>query len=257
MNIYDTLSSLQANRKFYIKSVNRQVLSTKSLIRRSLKWSPALPEAEREAINKKANDIYAAVNKGTTCEGVSESVIEAIKTSALSMSSLVKSREDVEKAMKSLVRQVPTYDFIKGVKGFGELGAAVLYAETGDLSNYSGPAKVWKRLGLAPYKGKAGSHLGSKDGMTKEDWVELGYSPHRRSEVHSCITDPLFRAQHSTKVGIGHYGEVYDRRRAKTEAERPEWNASKAHHHMDAARIMTKELVKDLWREHHMRAAAT
>lgn len=251
MSVYQELQDFQSMRKFYIKSVNRQVLSTKSMIRRALGWAVNKSEEEREAINKKASDIFSALDKGNPVTELSKGIIEAAKTSLLAIDALAKSREAAEKEMKKLVKNLPTYGFVKDVRGFGELGAAVLYAETGDLSNYSGPAKVWKRLGLAPYKGKAGSSLGGKDGMTKEDWISLGYSPHRRSEIHSCITDPLFRAQHSLKAGYGPYGELYDKRRTKTEAERPDWKGSKAHHHMDAARIMTKELVKDLWRAHH------
>ena len=45
----------------------------------------------------------------------------------------------------------------------------------------------------------------------------------------------------------GIYGEVYAKRRAHTEITHPDW--SKQHSHMDALRVMMKEVLKDLYLE--------
>lgn len=151
-----------------------------------------------------------------------------------------------------MVHELPVYEWAKGVHGLGDLGLAVLLAEAGDLSKYPTKGHLWKRLGLAPMDGKAMSSWRSSGGLTADDWVEAGYSPRRRAEIHACIADPMFRLQ--TMVD-GPYRAIYDRRRAATALSHPDW--TKGHSHMDALRVMTKYLVRDLWREWNRAASSS
>ena len=78
--------------------------------------------------------------------------------------------------MAKLAKQLPAYEWVKGVRGFGDLSFARIIAETGDLSGYANPGKVWKRLGLAVFDGRA-----QRRTRDAEKAVEQGYSPRRRS----------------------------------------------------------------------------
>jgi hypothetical protein len=131
----------------------------------------------------------------------------------------------------------------------------VVIGETGDLSNYAGVRKVWKRLGLAVYEGRAYSTWRRKGGLTAEEWTAAGYKPTRLAEIFSCVTEPMAKHQiesaEKSNTGFGRpkgkYGEVYVKRREQTLplCDDPEY--TRAHAQRDALRIMTKALIADLW----------
>jgi hypothetical protein len=145
---------------------------------------------------------------------------------------------------KRIVRAMPIFEWANSVRGFGELGLAVILAETGDLSGYPKKGHLWKRLGMAPFQGKAYSTHRRDGGLTADQWTAAGYSPRRRGEIYAVISEPLFRHQ---STAHGPYRAIYDHRRASTSLVHPDW--TKMHSHMDALRVMTKFLLRDLWRE--------
>jgi len=57
--------------------------------------------------------------------------------------------------MAKLARKLPAYAWVKGVRGVGDVSFARIIAETGDLSAYETPGKIWKRMGLAVFDGHA------------------------------------------------------------------------------------------------------
>ena len=241
------LQELQVRRKFFIKTINRQRSAATALVRRALGFDPNAEEKSRNKLNATAAKIVARAMGGKGCEipGL-ESDLEVI---AKSIAPLELVRHGVELEMKKIVRKLPIWTIWgKSVRGLGELGLAVVIGETGDLSNYANPAKVWRRLGLAPFQ-KGGITMAaatwrSKGGLTADDWTSYGYSPRRRAEIHSCVGDPLFRQQ--TMI-TGPYRLAYDRRRERTTQTHPDW--TKMHSHVDGLRIMTKQLILDLWSE--------
>jgi len=87
-------------------------------------------------------------------------------------------RAIVEKRMTKLIKELPVYNWAVSVKGFGPISLAGIIGEAGDLSNYSNPAKLWKRMGV----GLVGSERQRKckDAVKA---IEHGYSPSRRSLV--------------------------------------------------------------------------
>lgn len=241
----EALSELQNRRKDYIKTINANTNRARAFVRRATGWNPNEDEASREKVNAKAAKIVAAAFAGKGCE-VPEVAMD-LEVIFQSIEPLQKTRDGIEKEMKRIVKRLPIWkDFAEGVRGLGDLGLAVIIAECGNLTNYSNPAKVWKRLGLAPVErngvSMAASNWRKKGGLTAEDWIAIGYSPRRRAEIFACVGDPLFRAQ---SVTVGPYRVAYDRRRQRTEKTHPDWTAG--HSHGDAIRIMTKELLRDLW----------
>ena len=152
--------------------------------------------------------------------------------------------------MRAIARSLPVWERVAQIPGFGDLGLAVLVAEAGDdLSAYPHHEHLWSRLGLAPFQGKAGSTWRRSGGLTKQQWTdEFRYNPIRRGTIAGDVGLPLFFAKSSNA-----YGAVYTARRAHTASTRPEWTA--LHSHNDARRIMTKALVKDVWRAWRDRAS--
>jgi hypothetical protein len=142
-----------------------------------------------------------------------------------------------DKEIAAAAKDLPVWAFVESVRGFGAVGLGLIVGATGDLSSYSNPAKVWKRMGL----GLVGNERQRK--VTDAEKALLhGYNPRRRSLMH-IIGDSLLKQ--NGRAENPYYRKVYDDRKAYTEAGRPEW--TKAHRHMDALRYMEKRLLRHLW----------
>jgi hypothetical protein len=266
--VYDVLGEYQVQRRGDIRAINRLNNNIGAYARRAMGWSLALPEAERKKINTRAERFVRQVMvDGSAPAGEEDRLYDAvaprIDVFRQSMSPLIADRTQIEKEMRKLARGLSAWTgFAADVKGFGELGLAVIVGECGDLAKYSGPCKVYKRLGLAPFDGHSAKAWRIPKWrpreLTADEWIGLGYSPQRRAEIHSVVSDPLFRAQTvaARRAGGDHcnndaqfllvapYRLIYDARRAHTAGTHPDW--TKAHSHNDALRIMTKELILHL-----------
>ncbi len=246
----EALAELQVRRKFCIGLANKQTNAAGALVRRMLGFGAA-DEGGREKLKARAAKIVAGVMNCVVPSEDDADIAFALSADLevvrLAVAPIEKRRHEVELQMKRIVRQLPVYPWAKSVRGLGELGLAVIIAEAGDLLKYPTKRKLWRRLGLAPFNGKAYSTWRSKGGLTSEDWIEAGYAPRRRAEIHACVGEPLFRQQSIKTAPAGPYRVVYNVRRAKCEMTHPDW--TKAHLHMDGLRIMTKRLVSDLWSE--------
>jgi hypothetical protein len=262
------LQELQVQRRFYISLVNKITNAAGARIRRVLGFDPTADERANAKIKARAALILSKALAGKPQAPEDEDIATALHTDLvalnLALAPLQQRRDDIEKQMVSFAKQLPAYAFAKGVKGFGDLAFAVVVGEAGDLNGerYTagqglGVRRLWKRLGLAPFEGKAMSSWRKGGGLTAEQWTDAGYNPHRLAEVFSAISDPLSKHQleSAEKSGTtfgkpkGPYGEVYVRRREHTAVTNSDW--TKAHARNDALRIMTKSLVADLlqaWR---------
>jgi hypothetical protein len=234
----DQLAELQVRRKFYIGAVNKQTNAAKALVRRYMGWRYDSDDAERERMNNEAASIVAAALSGKMAAGVMPDLMVV----RAAIEPMQNARDAVEKEMKRVVRTLPVFAWAKEVRGFGELGLAVVLAEAGDLAKYPKKGHLWKRLGLAAHDGKAYSTWRREGGLTAEQWVTAGYSPRRRAEMFAVVSEPLFRHQ---SMSDGPYRAIYDRRRAATAIAHDDW--TKGHSHADGLRIMTKHLIRDLW----------
>jgi hypothetical protein len=250
--IITAIQELQVRRRRYIKLATRVSNTAGACVRRALGWTPDHPKAD-SIVKRSAKIVAAFMAKGEVAEADAE-IAALVATDLLVCRQMLvapgQERDRIELAMKKLARRLPAYAFVKGVGGFGELGFAVVIGEAGDLSRYSHPDKLKKRLGLAPYNGKALSTWRKGGGLKADEWAVLGYAPQRRAEVFAVIEDPLFRHQ---SFSSGPYHAVYLARRARTAETHPDW--TKGHSHNDAKRVMVQKLISDLWSEWRLATA--
>ena len=163
--------------------------------------------------------------------------------------------------MEKLAMQLPIYPWIESVRGAGALGLATIIAEAGDLSNYPNPAKVWKRLGFAPYDGFAGSTWKRQTWrprtLSSDEWIANPFSGERYALMHQIavwLVNAQWIGKAKTESGEGEpngpYGEIYATRRKHTLTTHADW--SDGHRRMDALRVTMKAFLKDLhveWRK--------
>ncbi len=245
--------TLQGSQRASTRIINQARAHT----RRRLGFSTDLPEKERNRIATQAAALVAAIGKGEIPDdladpGVVKSVAPTVLAAFESVAPWHTLSKNTEKAMVKCAETLPVAEWAKSVRGFGLLRLATIIGETGDLSGYPNPGKVWKRLGLAPYEGKAYSSWRMDGGLTSEEWVGAGYCPRRRSVAY-LVGECLIKSN-----GDGPYKALYDEHRARDLAAHPEpepaakgqcrkqWTPM--HMHKRAHRYITKRLVRNLWR---------
>jgi hypothetical protein len=253
----DFVVELQVKRKFVIKLVNKQTNAVRALARRQCGFKWQAEEAERAKVNKRAADIVTRglVGKEQRPEdfAIAMDLAPELELLAVCLVPLEKRRHDIEAEMRHLMHSLPGYTWAKGVAGLGDIGLAVIVGEAGDIAKYPNVRHLWRRLGLAPYDGRAMSNWHGNE-LTADEWTENGYSPQRRAQIFACVGDSLIKHQLGSakkagtdfSVAKGPYGEVYVKRRDHCLKTHPDW--SRGHAHGDAARVMTKAVIKDFWR---------
>jgi hypothetical protein len=252
----DIVSVIRARhrKRQYALRIQQQVdRALESFVRRNYtEWALDLSEAERAKINREVQRLIASARKG---EGDAE-IINLVGPTDKSREPWDTIREAREKEMKHLARRLPVWPWVEAIRGAGDLGLATIVAETGSLSNYANPAKVWKRLGFAPYDGRAGSTWKRESWrdrtLTKEEWIANPYSGKRYAMMYQIalwLRNAQWIGADKTEDGEGKpngsYGEVYAARRAHTALTHPDW--SKMHSDKDALRYMFKRFVRNLW----------
>lgn len=159
--------------------------------------------------------------------------------------------------LEKLADQLPIAQFIAETRGLGKLGAAQIIAETGDLNNYSGPAKVWKRMGLAVgadgKRQRMVAGCGKKHpGMSCEKCeasIAQGYNPRRRAIMYNV-------GESLAKQGREYREVLLERKRyvsAKHEGCKWVEGANDLAHgcgycQTQARRYMEKRLLREMWR---------
>jgi hypothetical protein len=257
------LMGLQVRRKFFIGITNVLTNKAKALVRRNLGWRYDMEEKERAALAKRGNAILAAALANKPQKEADMAVFICMAGDIMqfgeSLAPGEKARHEIELQMCRIVRKLPVHKWQKPVQGFGEKALGIIIGECGNLANYDHEDKLKKRLGLAPFEGKAYSRWRTDGGLTKEQWTDAGYAPRRRAELHS-VMEPLFKHQSEWpekvqkdgsirpfRPALAPYGMAYYRRRAHTATTHPEWKPIQSH--MDGLRVMTQELITDLWSE--------
>jgi hypothetical protein len=255
----EQIRSHHRRRRFAMKIQQKLDRALESFIRiNGTEWRPDMSEAEREKLNKEVRALIKKIRAGEPSD-----FSDVIATSDQARAPADQMRDISEKAMADLAKELPVFPFVEGIRGAGELGLATIVAETGDLSNYPNPAKVWKRLGYAPYDGFAGSTWKRQTWrprtLTKEEWIANPFSGERYALMHQ-IAEWLVNAQWIGKAKSasgegepnGPYGQIYANRRAHTLTTHPDW--SLGHRRNDALRVTMKAFLKDLHSEWHARA---
>lgn len=166
-----------------------------------------------------------------------------------------------EKALVKAAKRLPVYEWVKGVKGFGDISFATIVGECGDIGTYKSVSAVWKRLGLAVINGKRQGAPG--EGATKEDWIEHGYNKQRRSVSYIAREHVIggmgkWRPEFGSDLADASYYQRVYAERARYEAEKlglPVTESDKGkesykkHVAMRAHRYVEKRLIKHLYLE--------
>jgi len=238
------LMELQVRRKAYLQHIGAAERRLGALGRRMLGWHGDMPEAESAAMCRRAAALVKAMERGRDHPDMALAAAAGldvdVRVVRASLAPLVAARREIEREMERIAKGLPVAEFVAGVRGFSFRGVAVIVGEAGNLSDYPNPAKLWKRCGLAPYRGRAGSSWRMKGGLAADDWVEMGYSPARLGQIHGVVGEPLM------KGNDGEYRAVYLAEKARFVAEGKAERPLHAHRH--GMRLMVKALVLDLWR---------
>lgn len=268
MNLDELCNGLvyaQRQRVFCIKSQSRCDRSIEAFIATLLGFKTDQQESDRKKLFKMAATIRLKIENagrdfdylqfGEQIAGVAPMILRSAEARA----GWDGHRTDIEGRMKEAAAALPAMPFVATVKGFSVLGLAVLVGEAGNFSNYSVPATLWKRFGLAVddqgyRQGRLPPNLTRE--ARAEAWTNRGYVPRRRAEVYAFVDDVMFRHQWRAEKTdddtgeiipahpIGNYGEIYGRKKAEyLERALPAGHADKA-----ARRYMAKCLIVDLWR---------
>jgi len=103
---------------------------------------------------------------------------EGMVSSIRAMNGSIKSLEDT---MITHVKELPIYEWAMTIPGVGAISLAIILAEIGNLSDYSNPSKVWKRMGCGVIRGERQRKVAGD----KELAIEHGYDGQRRSLIWS------------------------------------------------------------------------
>jgi hypothetical protein len=191
----------------------------------------------RRALGKSAFRGKLAVTMTPEELDVAKAVADAVQpvlTQVLAL--LVKERRAIEKELVALAKQLPAWTWVESVRGVGPLGLALIVGETGDLAGYGGPARLWKRLGLAVIDGERQRRVAKDADLA----IRMGYNPRRRALAYVMSEAML-------KQNDGEYRAVYDARKVLESAKLAGEKTAKGHAHKRAMRFMFKRFVRDLW----------
>jgi len=231
MSICDELIVLNRRRRFCIDTRIRLMNSVLAYARLLLGFRGDADDESRAAIREKAAALVKAIIKNDSLEAFDAAVVEEVRDlytqTAPALENLAAREKALAKTMERLVKELPVWDWVESIRGFGAIGLATIIGECGDLSNYSTPAKLWKRLGLAPSECY---------NMTTKTGETACAKPKRRRSVMFNVGDPLI------KQGL-EYRQLYlDRKEYETPRVK-----TKMHAHRRAQRYMEKRLLRDLW----------
>ena len=235
------IRELHVRREQAVRMRMRLDNACRAFARRLLGFQTMLPEAQREGIRKRAEALVNGLMKGGNPATESERVVSNLRPMVDATKLARMPFDGIDKAcaakMATLAEQLPGAEFVASVRGFGLAGFAQIVGEAGELSNYANPAKLWKRMGLAVFDGKA-----QRKSTDAELAVIMGYSPRRRS-ISWRIGDCLI------KGNKGEYYQLYvDRKAMELEKLPADAKGRKLHAHRRAQRYIEKRLMRNLWR---------
>ena len=214
-------------------------------------WNPGADPKERKRHADKAREIVMAMLEGEIVDDkMADAIGPMIGNIAPSRLMLVETEKMHRKEVEKIVACLPAWKRIgQEVSGFSSWGMAVIIGEAGDIGEYSGCRKLYKRLGLAPDECyERGEDKNGRPGGRK-------IPRSRRGRIMGCVAEPLLRAQwrgereDAPAHPIGPFGEVY----GSVKARALESGKTKGHADKLARRAMVKALLHDIhaaWHEH-------
>ncbi|MGN6518691.1 MAG: hypothetical protein ACTHK2_04615 [Dokdonella sp.] len=228
-----TIRELHRVREFNLRGAGDMTRRVKSVCRRAAGLTPLDTGADKKAKEAMADAAFKALQVGELA-GLAMTVLPIASVALDAQASFEKAAKGTERMLAKLALQTPGAEFVASVSGFGALGLSQIIGEAGDLSNYAGPAKLWKRMGLGLISTGERQRCFTDAAKT----IEAGYSPRRRS-IMFVIGDSLLKKQ-------GPYRDLYLRRKLYEQQKKPD--GTKMLWHRRAQRYMEKRLLRDLWR---------
>lgn len=239
------LQSLQRQRSVVMKSRIMQANRLQAIIAGTMGYRSGLSEKERRKKFREADQLIQQIAR----KEVNHSFESFVHVTLIGINAFLKLERDLEKHMEDWAAKLPVASWVEQREqlGFGLFSLAKIIGETGDLSNYSNPGKVWRRLGCAPWSfdGKTlmgATWRGGKEGkLPASEWEAFGYSPRRRSIAY-LIGDGIVKQN-----GNGPYRKRYNEEKSRAHQQHPKWSDQRCHRH--AMLLATKMLLKRLWEQ--------
>jgi hypothetical protein len=284
--IINVLASHAKRRRYAMKLQQKIDRAMESYVRiNHTDWEPDASESDRAKFNKQVGNLieeartvladiaalrakkeHEAADALFMATEVNADLLQIVDITDSSRARADEVRKVAEKRMLEFARKLPVAPWIESLHGIGLPGlalivseAAALDAEAGrvvGLDGYLNPAKLWKRLGYAPYDGHAGSTWKRETWrprkLTAEEWIGAPFSGARYAVTYTLslwlVNHNWQAAKDGEEAGpTGHYGEVYYKRRQYTDANRPDW--SDDHKRKDGLRVTFKVFLVDLWKQ--------
>lgn len=258
--ICQELRNTQRMRSVVIKSRIMQANRIQSIVAGTLGYYSQMPEKERTKVFSQASALINEILEGG---GQSCAFWQIVQQTYVGIRAFNGLQADYEKEMLGFAKRLPVAKWVqeKDQTGFGLLYLGIVIGETGDLNNYPNPAKLWRRLGCAPWSFNGETKMGAtwrsgKEGkLPAAEWDQYGYSPRRRS-ISYLLGDLLmkqnFKQQKhedgtATVLWKGPYRARYEEGRRVFAERHPEYKPQR--HHLHGMLVATKLLLKNLWIE--------
>lgn len=191
----DQIVSVHRLRQGMIRAQTKLALQGQAVLRLTMQSDDDFASDEAKAkARKRTESLYR-----TVVADVDHPLYGSISPYLMAMQPLDAQRAAYEKALVKLAKQLPVYEWVKSVKGFGDISFATIVGECGDIGSYKSVSAVWKRMGLAVINGCRQGNPGA--GATAEDWIAHGYNKPRRSVS--------WNARNNIIGGMGKWRPIY------------------------------------------------
>lgn len=253
------LQALQRQRAEVLKSRNMQANRLQAIIAGTLGYRSGLADKDRKRLFKEAGALIKAI-----MEGQDHPRAEMVRVTMLGVNAFNDLKVKFEKEMTRIAKRLPVARWVEAPeqRGFGILFLAIVIGETGDLRNYANPAKLWRRMGCAPWQFDGRTAMGAtwrsgKEGkLPASEWESYGYSPRRRSiayligdgivKQNGAVADDSIVETDESGVRPGPYRQRYDEAKALARKNHPNWSDLRCHLH--GMLLATKRLLRELWK---------
>jgi hypothetical protein len=218
---------LQRERAAILKTTIMNENRLRAVVAGTLGYESKMDESSRMKKFKEASELIDKVYAGEADHTMKGFIIASNNT----IESLRELLGKLEKEMVGLAGMLPVASWVSQPNqcGFGLLSLAKVVGECGNLTSYTNPGKVWRRMGCAPWEfdgpevkychRKMGStwRFGKEGKLPASEWEEFGYSPRRRSIAYQ-ISEVLI------KLNKGPYRARYVHGKATAATTHPEWD---------------------------------
>lgn len=274
------LQGLQRRKVVVIKSRIMQANRLQAVVAGTIGYHSSLAEKDRLKVFKEATGVIEEVCSGSR----SHPLEDVIRATRIGIDEFERLEGELKKLVEKAAAKLPAAAWaqLPAQAGFGLASLGTVVGECGDLAGYSNPAKVWKRMGCAPWafnpSGEEGGgkclmgstwRFGKEGKLPAAEWDAFKYSPRRRSVAY-VIGENLMKGNFlgkKVKAGVGGEGERvdaektdrppgpyrlrYDESKAAIAAKHPEYPDKRCHLH--GMLLATKLLLLNLWCAWHGR----